>query len=95
MNEEIRLTQALSMDLLRAAIGLNRKSEKMAATFNKESEERIKQLGDSSTNDYLNKLIKQTKKELGLSKVNADNLLMYSVLFKNHTLNQMKKLRIH
>jgi hypothetical protein len=90
MKDEISLIQALSMDLLRAAIGLNRNSVKMAETFRKEAEKRMDELVDQTNNTYLTKLVTQTKKQLETNKGNADNLLMYSVLFKNYALNGMK-----
>ena len=73
------------MDLLRAALGRHRGSLAMAERFEKEALERKHELEIANPKDnYLNTLISKTNKSLKSKSVKkADDLLMYSVLFKN------------
>ncbi|MCL4367282.1 hypothetical protein M1563_03895 [Patescibacteria group bacterium] len=79
------LVESLSMDLLRAALGRHRGSIQMAMRFEKEALARNEELKEACPKDkYLNTLISQTQNSLlSSSAQKADELLMYSVLFKN------------
>lgn len=81
-----QLIAALSQDLYRAAIGLHRGSVLMAETFTKEAHKKIEEVNTKTDNAYIKKLIALTKPFLtSTKKENADNLLMYSSLFKNYS----------
>lgn len=77
--------ESLSMDLLRAALGRYRGSISMAERFEKEAllrSQEVQSLIPQSC--YLQTLIFKTNKSLKSSSAKkADELLMYSVLFKN------------
>lgn len=77
--------ESLSMDLLRAAMGRYRGSISMAERFEKEALERSRELESANPKDqYLITLISKINKSLKSNSVKkADELLMYSVLFKN------------
>ncbi len=78
------------MDLLRTALGLHRGSLVMAKRFEQEAIQRSKELELENLRDpYLKRLITQINKSLiGNSDKKADELLMYSVLFKNFIAKQ-------
>lgn len=79
------IIESLAMDLLRAALGRHRGSLLMAERFEKEAVARIRELETVNPKDnYFNSLICRTSKSLlSKSEKKADELLMYSVLFKN------------
>lgn len=83
MNQKI-IIESLSMDLLRVALGLHRGSFKMAEKFKEEALKRGAELESLSLGAYTKKLLQRAKE--GLSKFNdksAEDLLMYSILFRN------------
>lgn len=84
MNTKI-IIESLSMDLLRAALGRYRGSVNMAERFEKEALARTHELQITNPEDkYLKTLISKTDISLkSKSAKKADELLMYSVLFKN------------
>lgn len=84
------IIESLSMDLLRAALGQYRGSFRMAERFEKEALARNQELKEINPKDnYLNTLISKTNKSLlSKSAKKADELLMYSVLFKNFIQSQ-------
>ncbi|MBI3486240.1 hypothetical protein HY025_04875 [Candidatus Daviesbacteria bacterium] len=83
MNQKI-IIEALSMDLKRVALGLQRGSLKMAKRFKEEALEREKELEKQELNDYLKKLVKKSKRILlGKDEKMAEDALMYSTLFQN------------
>lgn len=77
--------ESLSMDLLRAALGLHRGSKEMAKRFEEEALKRSQEIESTGrVSSYLKTLIAKTNKTLKTSSSKkADELLMYSVLFKN------------
>ena len=79
------IIESLSMDLLRAALGRYRGSIAMAERFEKEALSRSRELESSRPKGhYLRSLISKTKKSLRSNSVKkAEELLLYSVLFKN------------
>lgn len=84
------IIESLSMDLLRVALGLHRGSQAMAKKFEKEALNRSLELESfHPKNLYLQNLISKTKKTLrNNSPKKAEELLMYSVLFKNFAQSQ-------
>lgn len=78
------IIESLAMDLLRVALGLHRGSFAMAERFKKEAINRQKELEQQKTGTYLKKLLKKTMETLEKAeKNNAEDLLMYSILFQN------------
>lgn len=69
------------MDLLRIALGLHRGSAKMAQRFKEEALKRQQKLEAQPLTPYLRRLLVNSKKSLTVS--NADDILMFSVLFQN------------
>lgn len=84
------VVESLSMDLLRAALGRYRGSLSMAERFEKEALSRSQELEAANPKDhYLVTLISKTNKSLkSNSSQKADELLMFSVLFKNFIQSQ-------
>lgn len=79
------IVESLSMDLLRAALGRYKGSLATAERFEQEALKRNQELESAKLKDrYLITLISKTNKSLkGNSVKKAEELLMYSVLFKN------------
>ncbi|HBL52271.1 MAG: hypothetical protein A3D24_01345 [Candidatus Blackburnbacteria bacterium RIFCSPHIGHO2_02_FULL_39_13] len=72
------------MDLLRAALGLHRGSARMAEVFKKEALKRIEELEGQSSNPYIDMLVNKTRIVLESDRERtAEDLLMYSILFRN------------
>lgn len=84
MNQKI-IIESLSMDLLRAALGLHKGSLLMAERFEQEALKRSEELEPLfQNNQYIKTLILKTKKSLNSkSPEQAEELLMYSILFRN------------
>lgn len=83
MNQKI-IIESLSMDLLRVALGLQRGSFKMAKRFKEEALKRQNELDLQSMPPYLKKLLLKSKDVLEKDNYeNAEDFLMYSVLFQN------------
>ena|SRR6185369_4626069 len=94
-NESTRiLVESLSMDLLRTALGLHRKSFKMAERFKQESLKGLQELESRKLKDVrLRALIKKTIQVFELNKEDMhEDLLMYSTLFQNFAIHRFKKL---
>lgn len=77
---------ALSQDLKRIALGLNRGSQKMVSRFEKEAIERKEELDLNSLKPYIKNLIKEINSAFKESDINkkAEDLLMYSTLIQNY-----------
>ena len=84
------LTQALSMDLLRFALGLHGGSFDMATTFKNQALKLSNSIAEKRPRGYLAKLIKDTQDVLirDDDKV-AEDALMYSVLLQNFALKKL------
>ena len=84
------LTQALSMDLLRFALGLHGGSFDMAITFKNQALKLSNSISKKRPRGYLAKLIKDTQDVLirDDDKV-AEDALMYSVLLQNFALKKL------
>lgn len=83
MNQKV-IIESLSMDLLRVALGLHRGSFKMAERFKEEALKRQNELDLQLAPSYLKKLILKSKDILEKDNhENAEDFLMYSVLFQN------------
>lgn len=84
MNTKV-IIESLSMDLLRIALGLHRGSFSMAERFSKEAFNRSQELKYLLADDiYAKRLIMKSVDSLqSNSSKKAEELLMYSVLFKN------------
>ena len=84
------LTAALSMDLLRVAIGLHQGSLKMAERFREEALKLSDSLENMPCDDYLKRLVRNSKKVLNRKddKV-AEDALMYSVLLQNFAVKKL------
>lgn len=83
MNQKV-IIESLSMDLLRVALGLHRGSFKMAERFKEEALKRQNEFDLQSTPSYLKKLLLKSKDILEKDNPeNAEDFLMYSVLFQN------------
>lgn len=77
---------ALSQDLKRIALGLNRGSQTMVSRFEKEARDRKEEIDLNDLDPYLKNLIQKmnnTFKEPDANK-KAENLLMYSTLIQNY-----------
>ncbi|OGE20006.1 hypothetical protein A3A14_00145 [Candidatus Daviesbacteria bacterium RIFCSPLOWO2_01_FULL_43_38] len=84
MSQKI-IIESLAMDLLRVALGLHRGSFNMAKRFQEEAIKRETELEKFPLSPTLKKLIKNSKPVLESANVeNAEDLLMYSILFQNH-----------
>lgn len=78
------LIESLSMDLLRVALGLHRRSFAMARRFAEEVLQRQKELESEKLDSYLLELLQKSKKIVKkLDEKNAEDVLMYSILFQN------------
>lgn len=74
------------MDLKRVSLGLQRGSISMANKFKEEALERERELEGYKLNNYLQKLVKNSKKVLlGNKERMAEDALMYSTLFQNYS----------
>ncbi len=83
MSQKI-IIESLSMDLLRVALGLHRGSFKMAERFKEEALKRQSELDLQSAPSYLKILLLKSKNVLEKGNPNdAEDILMYSVLFQN------------
>ncbi|MBI2268563.1 MAG: hypothetical protein HYU80_03960 [Candidatus Blackburnbacteria bacterium] len=84
MNPKV-IIESLSMDLLRAALALHRGSFSTAERFKEEALKRSAELEPFLKSDqHLQKLAANTKKALEENSEDiAEDLLMYSVRFKN------------
>lgn len=84
MKDQKVIIESLAMDLKRVAIGFHRGSIAMAKRFQQEALERQLELEKESLDDYLKKLIHDSKEVLlNNSARTAEDALMYSVLFQN------------
>ncbi len=90
MNEKT-LVSSLAMDLFRVAVGLNRKSFKMAARFEEEALKRHAELEELNISDeYLNKLLERMKSALESSKKDKEeDILVYSILLQNYAIYKL------
>lgn len=78
------IIESLSMDLLRVALGLHRGSFKMAERFKEEALKRQNELDLQFAPTYLQKLFIKSKYILEEDNPdNAEDFLMYSILFQN------------
>lgn len=83
MSQKI-IIESLSMDLLRVALGLHRGSFKMAERFKEEALKRQNELDLQFAPSYLKKILLDSKNMLEKNDPDdAENFLMYSVLFQN------------
>jgi len=85
MNNKI-VIESLSMDLMRVAIGYNRKSIKMADRFSEEAMRRISEIQKSNIEPYFVKILEKIPTIL-LDKdktQKSENALTYSILCKNY-----------
>lgn len=91
MNQKI-LIESLSMDLLRVAMGLQRGSLKMAGRFRDEALKRKKEINMNEVEPYVaGLLLSMEKKALDLADDRtAEDMLMYSTLFRNYGQRRMK-----
>lgn len=89
MSEKV-LIESLSMDLLRVALGLYRGSLKMAERFSQEAIARYNDLSVySSHNPKLKRLLESMKSSIDSEKKDKhEDLLMYSVLFRNFAIHR-------
>jgi hypothetical protein len=85
------LIESLSMDLLRTALGLHRKSFRMAERFKQESLKILQELESRDLKDVkLIALIQKTKNVFELNKEDMhEDLLMYSTLFQNYAIHRI------
>jgi len=93
ISDEVRIIiEALSMDLLRTALGLQRKSFRMAERFKQESLKELSELEALELKDpHLLNLIKKTNQVFELNKEDMhEDLLMYSILFQNFVTHHIK-----
>jgi len=81
-NDQKIIVQSLSMDLLRAALGRHRGSHTMADRFIEESKKRLSELDASFNQSLISKLqiVLSTKSDR-----QAEDLLMYSTIFRNRS----------
>lgn len=78
------IIESLSMDLLRVALGLHRGSYNMAKRFQEEALKREDELQDFELPPQLKKLLARSRPVLeSANQNNAEDILMYSVLFQN------------
>lgn len=86
------LIRALSMDLLRTALALHRKSFIVAERFKEESLKGLHELEKRELKDIkLTSLIQKTKNVFELHKEDMhEDLLMYSTLFQNFAIYKLK-----
>lgn len=90
MNKKI-IIESLAMDLKRAALGLHRKSFKMAERFKAEALKREQELEAFSLDSYLIKLAEYTKNVLSNNDSRAaEDILMLSTLFQNYAQKNFK-----
>lgn len=89
MNKKI-IIESLAMDLKRVALGLHRGSYIMAKRFKEEALKREQELEKEDLDQYLKKLIIDTRKCLsGKATRTAEDALMYSTLFQNYALKKI------
>lgn len=79
------IIESLSMDLLRVALGLHRGSFVMADRFKQEALKREDELSSvQPESKYLLKILNQLRKILQkVTKEQAEDILMYSILLQN------------
>lgn len=85
--EKLKTTiESLAMDLKRVALGLHRGSFRMAERFKQEAFKRGLELESQPLNEYLKKLLTNTRKSLtSNTERTAEDALMYSTLLQNFT----------
>lgn len=85
MNNKIAI-EALSMDLMRIAVGYHRGSTKMANRFKEEALKRCSEISIEEVKPFFAKIIKNIKMCLSTEPQDrtAEDALMYSVLCKNY-----------
>lgn len=85
------LVSSLSMDLLRVALGLHRKSFKMAKRFEEEALKRYSELKDLNIeDDKLNYLLDKMRLALESDKFDKEeDILVYSILFQNFATHKL------
>ena len=84
------LTQSLSMDLLRVALGLHRGSLKMAERFKQESQKACNEITRKNPNQDLSRLLNKTQAVLARDDEHvAEDALMYSTLLRNFALKKL------
>lgn len=85
------IIESLAMDLKRVALGLHRGSYAMANRFKEEALEREQELESQEVDNYLGKLLKNTKEVLKIEHDRtAEDALMYSILFQNYAVKILK-----
>ena len=90
MNKKI-IIESLAMDLKRVALGFYRKSLTMAEQFRQEALKREKELEAFPLDNYLAKLVDNTRKTLSRDDPEmAEDALMLSVLFQNYAQEKFK-----
>ncbi|HLD26277.1 MAG TPA: hypothetical protein VJC05_04525 [Candidatus Andersenbacteria bacterium] len=84
MNDKKIIIESLAMDLKRVAVGLHRGSTAMAHRFKQEALQRQQELEELELNDYLKKIVADSKKAIQSKQPEAyEDVLMYSTLFQN------------
>lgn len=90
MNEKV-LISSLSMDLLRVALGLHRKSFRMAERFEEEALKRYAELKDLPvSNAKLIRMLDRMKSALESKRPDREeDILVYSILFQNYATHKL------
>ena len=90
MSNKKIIVESLSMDLKRVALGTYRGSHQTAERFKQEALKRLAELEQLELENYLAKLVKNTKQVLASNKErSAEDTLMYSTLFQNFVLKKI------
>jgi len=82
-NSQQIILQSLSMDLLRAALGRHRGSQKMADRFIEEAKKRLDEVKDAINSKLITDI---NQALLSNSSRQAEDLLMYSTIIRNRSL---------
>lgn len=82
-NSQQIILQSLSMDLLRAALGRHRGSQKMADRFVEEAKKRLDEVKDAINSKLITDI---NQALLSNSSRQAEDLLMYSTIIRNRSL---------
>lgn len=91
MNSKKIIIESLAMDLKRVALGLNRKSFKMANRFKEEVLKRDSELAIYNSDNHLKKLLVMIKERLKRNDGKAaEDALMLSTLVQNYALKNLK-----
>jgi len=91
MSNKIVLS-SLTLDLKRIALGLHKKSYRLADRFNQEAIQRQTEVKSEELPIYLQQVLSKVKESLSLdnNEKKAEDLLMYSTIIQNYVVYKMK-----